>query len=73
MEKSERLDYRNPEGYPDPTPYHAIRNIEYPERDSADIQAYRLIKCLLVLLDINGYELVGRLNIRDKHTGREYK
>ena len=73
MEQDNKLSYKNPEGYADPTPYSAIRNIEYSNRDSADVNAYRLIKCLLILLDINGYELIGRLHLRDKTTGREYK
>lgn len=72
MEQPKELSYKNPEGYADTTPFHAIRNI-YPQRDNADINAYRLIKCLLTLLDINGYELIGRLHLRDKTTGREYK
>lgn len=68
--KPERIDYKNPEGYADPTPYHALRNLQ---RDNADINAMRLIKCILTLLDLNGYTLIGRLNIRDRLTGREYK
>lgn len=66
----ERIDYKNPEGYADPTPYNALRNLQ---RDNADINAMRLIKCILTLLDLNGYALIGRLNIRDRLTGREYK
>ena len=65
----ERIDYKNPEGYADPTPYNALRNMQ---RDNADINAMRLIKCILTLLDLNGYTLIGRLTIRDRLTGREY-
>lgn len=67
---TERIDYKNPEGYADSTPYNALRNLQ---RDNADINAMRLIKCILTLLDLNGYTLIGRLNIRDRLTGREYK
>lgn len=66
----EKVEFKNPEGYADPTPYDAIRNID---RTSADINALRLIKCILTLLDINGYVLIDRLHIRDKLTGREYQ
>lgn len=66
----DRIEYKNPEDYPDPTPFEAYRNMQ---RDNADINAARLIKCILVLLDLNGYTLMERLHIRDNVTGREYK
>ena len=68
-----KIEFKNPEGYADPTPYQALRNIELQERDSADEYAYRVIKNVLVSLDLYGFKLVGRLHIQDKITGREYK
>lgn len=65
-----RISYKNPEGYADPTPYDALKRID---STSADINALRLIKCILTLLDINGYTLIDRLHIRDRVTGREYQ
>ena len=65
-----RISYKNPEGYADPTPYDALKRLE---RTNADINALRLIKCVLTLLDINGYVLIDRLHIRDRITGREYQ
>jgi len=69
MKHENLIPFKNPDGYPDPTPHDALRNIE---RTRDDINALRLIKCILTLLDINGYVLIDRLHIRDKLTGREY-
>lgn len=68
--ESNRISYKNPEGYADPTPYDALKRMQ---RTDADINALRLIKCILTLLDINGYTLIDRLHIRDRLTGREYQ
>lgn len=65
-----KLEYKNPEGYADQTPYDALKRME---RTDADINAMRLIKCILTLLDINDYTLIDRLHIRDRLTGREYQ
>lgn len=73
LDEKKKIEFKNPEGYADPTPYQALRNIELQERDSADDYAYRVIKNILVSLDLYGFKLVGRLHIQDKITGREYK
>ena len=73
MLDEKKIEFKNPEGYADPTAYQALRNIELQERDSADDYAYRVIKNILVSLDLYGFKLVGRLHIQDKVTGREYK
>ena len=73
MLDEKKIEFKNPEGYADPTPYQALRNIEIQERDSADDYAYRVIKNILVSLDLYGFKLIERLHIQDKMTGREYK
>lgn len=54
----------------DATPYRALTNIG--ENDRADADAYRIIKSILVILNVAGYELIGRLHLRDRVTGKEY-
>lgn len=66
------VDFKNPEGYADPTAYQAIKNIDVANRDNADVQAYKTISLVLRLLDLMGYTLVDRLHIKDPVTGREY-
>ena len=58
---------RNAEGYPDPTAYGAIANIESKER------ARKVIADILRICRENGFELVERVTIYDKLTGRVYK
>ena len=54
----------------DATPYRALTNIG--ENDRADADAYRLIKSILTILNVSGYDLIGRLHLRDRTTGKEY-
>jgi hypothetical protein len=60
-------DMKNAEGYSDPTAYGALSNIESEQR------ATRLIGVLKYVIRNSGFELVGRIQIRDKRTGREFK
>lgn len=61
---------KNSEGYSDPTAYNAMRRIEEAERQ-------KRLSALLFILKANisaaGFELVGRVHLRDIKTGREYK
>lgn len=58
---------RNAEGYPDPTAFDAMANIESKER------ARELIAQILTLCKDSGFELVDRIKIYDRRTGRIYK
>lgn len=58
----------NAEGYPDPTAYHAIRNIEQ-ESDQVSV----LIYIIKQILRLSGFELIRRIEIRSTSSGREYK
>ncbi|MCI8351896.1 MAG: hypothetical protein HFJ86_12165 [Oscillospiraceae bacterium] len=64
---------KNAEGYSDPTAGTALRNID--REQEADRLA--LISALMPLLkkqaDIVGFEIIGRITLKDKETGREYR
>jgi len=62
-----RDEMRNAEGYIDPTAYEAIKNAESKER------AEKIIYVLKYIIKHSSFELVERIHIRDKKTGREYK
>lgn len=62
-----RDETKNSEHYDDFTAYKAIRNIESEER------AKNLISVLLYIIKKRGFELVNRIHLRDKKTGKEYK
>lgn len=59
---------RNGEGYSDPTAYVAYRSIDREER-----RFRKLLKMIFSLCEIAGFELVGRITLKDKHSGRVWK
>jgi len=64
--------FYNKEGYPDPTAYNGIRLAAAENADEAR-RVNALIKTLKALIREAGFELIGRIEIRDKRSGREYK
>ena len=67
---------RNAEHYADPTPAAAMRNINKDERqkDAATmLQISILVPLLRQMADIAGFEIIGRIPLKDKTTGREYR
>lgn len=67
---------RNAEHYADPTPTAAMKNIRKEERqkDAATmLQISILVPLLRQMADIAGFEIMGRIPLRDKATGKEYR
>ena len=67
---------RNAEHYADPTPAAAMKNIRNEERqkDAATmLQISILVPLLRQVADIAGFEIMGRIPLRDKATGKEYR
>lgn len=63
---------KNGEGYYDPTAGKALERVRREERErEADISM--LMTMIKQIISLAGFELVGRITIRDKVTGREYK
>lgn len=74
----ERIEWRNHEGYADPTAYAAVNRIvdEQKRLDDvarADHRHWRLIKTLENVIDLMGYDLLGVISVRDRRTGKEYR
>ena len=67
---------RNAEHYADPTTAAAMKNIRKEERhkDAATmLQISILVTLLRQVADIAGFEIMGRIPLRDKATGKEYR
>ena len=68
--------YKNQEGYPDPTAgaaYSAIRQ-EARKREADRLAAISaLIPIMKGAAELAGFEVVGRITLKDKTTGKEYK
>lgn len=58
----------NAEGFSDPTAYAAYRSLDYEER-----RFRKLLKMIFSLCELAGFELVGRIALRDKRSGRTWE
>lgn len=59
----------NGSGYVDPTPHQAFKNM----KKDTDYKARKLIKTLQSMTHLAGFEIVGRIVLRDKESGEEYR
>jgi len=69
-------DKRNPRynqsGCSDPTAYEALKPIIKNEK-KLERRVNETIKVVKSIINLSGFELVGRIQIRDKKTGKEFK
>ena len=66
----------NGSGCPDPTAYAAMNNIKKEERiqnQPIDETAHKVVTTIKNILDLSGFELVGRIQIQHKKSGKIYK
>lgn len=72
-----RMDMgRNSEHYSDPTPGTAWENMRREEKrlDAARrVMASALVPILRQTAELAGFEIIGRIPLRDKATGKEYR
>lgn len=64
--------WENAEGYPDPTAYAALQPI-IREEDADAKRVSSVIGVIKAILNLADFELVNRITIRDKRTGKEYR
>lgn len=75
MTHDPNIPRRNAEGYPDPTAHAALSNAERARLaalDDADARCNLLIRALKALIDLAGFDLLARIELRDRKTGRRY-
>lgn len=63
--------HNNASGYPDPTAYNAIKNIVRDEK--VESKAAFLLQILKYIIRESGFELLNRIELRDKRSGRTFK
>lgn len=64
--------WQNAEGYADPTAYNAMRNIDREENEQVK-RVSALVSVLKYVIDAAGFDLVNRIELRDRSTGKLYK
>ena len=62
---------KNAEGYVDPTAYAALKSIVNDEK--AEKKAAYLVSVLKFIIRESGFELVNRIELRHKQTGRVFR
>lgn len=63
---------KNKEGYADPTAHAALRSIIAEENDQQR-RVSELVGVLKYIIDKAGYDLLARIELRDRRTGKEYR
>lgn len=63
---------RNSEGYYDPTAYMGLKPI-IDEENALECEVNMLVKVLKYIISKSGFELVSRIELRDKKTGRTFR
>ena len=58
----------NGSGYYDPTAYEALKAVELEE-----MRVTNVIKAVKAVLNVAGFDLINRIEIRDRRTGHEYR
>ncbi len=67
---------RNAEHYAEPTPAAAMRNInkdEYQKEAARLLQISILVPLLRQIAEWSGFDIIGRIPLRDRATGKEYR
>ena len=64
--------WNNAEGYPDPTAYNGLKPV-IREEDEQQKRVNTLIFVLKYITRLAGFELLNRIEIKDRKTGREYR
>lgn len=62
----------NSEGYADPTAHEGMKGV-IREESEAEKRVHDLVKVLKYIINLAGFELTERVQLKDKKTGREYK
>lgn len=63
---------RNASGCPDPTAHDALLPIAQADAE-LEARTTRLIKALKIMVDLAGYVLMARIEIRDRESGRIFR
>jgi hypothetical protein len=69
--KTKSSPYFNNEGYPDPTAYHALKNIK--QETELEEKVSDLVHVFKVICNLAGFEIIGRISFKHKKTRKEFR
>lgn len=64
--------WQNGEGYADPTAYEALKAVDRQEAEQQK-KVNALIGVLKYIINAAGFDLLARIELKDRQTGREYR
>ena len=64
--------HKNSEGYSDPTAYNAMTKVMREERERLR-RVSLAINIMKNVADLAGFDLLNRITLKDRKTGREYR
>lgn len=70
------IEVKNHEGYADPTPHKALTRVEHYydiQRSEDEERMMALIKTLRTTIDLAGFDLLARIKLKSRKTGRVYE
>ena len=70
------ISKKNPEGYMDLTAHDALTKVlsERPaEQQQTELRCSKLVKGIKIMVELAGFEIVGRVELKDTSTGRVFR
>ena len=64
--------FYNDEGYADPTAFYGMKSI-IKEETELENKVHTLVHIIRDVVDLAGFEVIGRIQFRHKKTGKEFK
>lgn len=68
----QKISRYNGSKYPDPTAHAALQST-LDEQNEEEMRIRKVISTVKNVLDFAGFDLIARIEIRDKQTGKVYK
>lgn len=62
----------NPSGAYDPTAHEALTDV-FSEENETDRRTQVLIRAIKHIIDLAGYDMLNRIELRERKTGRTYR
>lgn len=67
------MGYKNCEGYSDPTAGVAMAAVKREEVQELTDKNHKLIQAIRNVADLAGFEIVGRITLKHKRSGKVFK
>ena len=64
--------FTNHEGYPDPTAYNGLKPV-IKEENELDKKVHNLVNTLKFIVEWAGFEFIGRIQLKHKKSGKEFR